>query len=117
MLTALRERKLTAGHARALLPVNDTAALQEVVSQILTDDWSVRATEQWVARWLKRGEQKKAPLAPTKPVFEYATRTLTDALHAPVEIRPRPNGSGSIHIGYADKEDLERLISHLRGNA
>jgi ParB family chromosome partitioning protein len=117
VLVALRERKLTAGHARALLAVNDTAALQEVVSQILTDDWSVRATEQWVARWLKRGEQKKTPTPPSKPVFEYATRTLTDALHAPVEIRPRPNGSGAILIGYADKEDLERLIERLRGNA
>ncbi|MBE3563304.1 MAG: nucleoid occlusion protein [Hydrogenibacillus schlegelii] len=61
---ALRERKITERHARALLPLKDAAAIEGVLARILDEGWTVQRTEAEVARFLggqKQHKQKKKP--------------------------------------------------------
>ena len=116
VLQALREGQISAGHARALLPLSgDESELRRLLSQIIARDLNVRRVEQLVAE-LTRFDPvtTKNTRSQTEKALKYATKLLTKALKTGVEIRPRKRGGGKIVIQYADAEELERLISELR---
>lgn len=116
VLQALREGQISAGHARALLPLSgDESELRRLLSQIIVRDLNVRRVEQLVAE-LTRFDPvtTKNTRSQTEKALKYATKLLTKALKTGVEIRPRKRGGGKIVIQYADAEELERLISELR---
>jgi ParB family chromosome partitioning protein len=112
----LRERRITTGHAKALLAVDDPETLQAILSQVLAKDLSVRATERLVraqVRVTRPGVVKER----RERVLDYATQLLTRALNTQVVIQARKRGGGGkITIEYYSNEDLERLISTLRGS-
>lgn len=112
---AVRDGRLSAGHARALVPVEDVEQLRELVARILAQHLSVRATERLVATATRKdpvvsqGEARRR-----ERTYDYATRLLSEALRTSVQIRPLKKGGGRIVIDYAGAEDLERLITQLR---
>jgi ParB family chromosome partitioning protein len=113
-LDALREGKISAGHARALLPVSDVDELRSMLTRVIVQQLSVRATERMVASLVRVLPLRRSGRAPQERTMDYATQLLEDALHTSVRIRALKKGGGRIVIDYADGEDLERLISHLR---
>lgn len=116
VLQALREGQISAGHARALLPLaGDENELRRLLSQIIVRDLNVRRVEQLVAE-LTRFDPvtTKNTRSQTEKALRYATKLLTKALKTGVEIRPRKRGGGKIVIQYSDAEELERLITELR---
>ena len=113
-LAALREGKISAGHARALLPVGDEDQLRSMLARVIAQQLSVRATERLVASLVRVPSTRRAERAARALTLDYATQLLEDALHTSVVIRPLKKGGGRIVIDYADGEDLERLIGHLR---
>jgi ParB family chromosome partitioning protein len=117
-LAALRQGRISAGHARALLPlVDDTAELGRVMMLIIARGWSVRLTERAVAARLRSPPSRKNRDRQRAQTLDYAVRLLESSLHTSVAIRPRARGGGRIVIDYADGEDLERLITSLRAAA
>lgn len=116
VLRLVQEGRLSAGHARALLPLEDEAAIREIVSQILARDLSVRATEALVkARGKGPARPSPRPQGPD-PSLRYATDLLTRHLNTAVAIQPKARGAGGrIVIDYYTTEDLERLIRSIRG--
>jgi ParB family chromosome partitioning protein len=117
VLQALREGQISAGHARALLPLaGDEAELRRVLSQVIVRDLNVRRVEQMVAELTRFDPiSTKRSRGQTEKALKFATKLLTKALKTGVEIRPRKRGGGKIVIQYSDAEELERLISDLRG--
>jgi ParB family chromosome partitioning protein len=113
-LQALRDGRLTAGHARALLPLADDPALKGLIGKILAQGLSVRNTEQIVKDLTRTRKPRTGDDGENKRTLDYATRLLRDALRTSVAIKPRKKGGGRIVIDYADGEDLERLIHRLR---
>jgi ParB family chromosome partitioning protein len=112
-LQALRDGRITAGHARALLALPDEDTVRRLLARVIAQQLSVRHTERIVA------EHTRQPIARTKDpsakrTLDYAVRLLREALHTSVDIKPRQKGGGRIVIDYADAEDLERLIAKLR---
>jgi ParB family chromosome partitioning protein len=115
VLSVLREGRISAGHARALLPLEHPDLLRQALGKVLAHQLSVRATEQLVGQALKVDPVVQTVERETRErTYAYATRLLSDALHTSVDIKPRKDGSGRIVIDYADAEDLERLIQSLR---
>ncbi|HVH03674.1 MAG TPA: ParB/RepB/Spo0J family partition protein [Amaricoccus sp.] len=112
VLAMLRDGRLTAGHARALVPSPDPAALAR---QVVDRDLSVRQTEA-LAR-------TAAPPAPPRPAPRQAgkdadTRALeadlTAALRLTVSIEHRPGRpSGELRIRYTTLEELDGLCQLL----
>jgi ParB family chromosome partitioning protein len=103
---------LSAGHARALLAVEDAAAQERLAERVVAEGLSVRSVEELVAV----GElgQDRRPVARSPQVAdpeaaELAER-LTDRLDTRVRIEPG-RAKGRIVVEYASKEDLHRIIN------
>lgn len=115
ILNLVREGRLSAGHAKALLPVaDDNEVLRSIVAQVLAKDLSVRATEALV-----RGRRKvKRDAVKSKrhdKALRYVSDILSRSLSTQVDIKPKGRGEGGrILIDYSSAEELERLIEVLR---
>lgn len=115
VLDALRDGRITAGHARALVPLDDVEDVRVVLAKVIAQQLSVRATERMVAQLTRtRRAVRNADKAKAEQALQYATKVLSDSLHASVAIRPRRKGGGRIVIEYADNAELERLIKQMR---
>jgi ParB family chromosome partitioning protein len=102
---------LSAGHARALLSVEDAAAQDELARRIVAEGLSVRAVEEIVAlggRHAQKGRQPgtKAPVAPA--LRDLADR-LSDALETRVKVELGQR-KGKIVVEFATLDDLERIV-------
>jgi ParB family chromosome partitioning protein len=114
-LAALRQGRISAGHARTLLPlVDDTAELLRVMELVVARAWSVRLTERAVAARLRSRPSRGSRDRQRAQRLDYAVKLLETSLHTSVAIKPLARGGGRILIDYADADDLERLIGVLR---
>jgi ParB family chromosome partitioning protein len=106
---------LSAGHARALLGLEDHAAMERLAQRIVAEGLSVRAVEEIVA--LGDGPVAKAPRrrpragAHTSELDDLAAR-LGDRLDTKVAIALGRN-KGRVSIDFASVEDLNRIIGLL----
>jgi ParB family chromosome partitioning protein len=116
VLDALRSGRISAGHARALLPLAEEPTLEQVLQRVVDQGLNVRQTERLASDLAKVPsaepvERKKKDRQP----FDYAVKLLEEALHTSVTIRPTGSGGGRIVVDYSDPEDLERLLELLQG--
>lgn len=112
VLELVAEGKLSGGHARALVGVEDSAALREIVARVLTEDLSVRATEKLVA--LRAAPRTPARKGEPDRALRHLTERLSRRFATAVEIKPKARGKGGrISIDYYSAEDLERILSLL----
>lgn len=107
--TALNERTISAGHARALLAVKDEKQLAAVLAEIIRQQLSVRQTEALVRRLLTK--KPKAHVA-QDGALRNIQETMQKLLSTRVMIRGRAN-KGVIEISYFNQEDLLRILSIL----
>lgn len=114
VLNLVQDGRLSAGHARALIPVEDPDRLRHIVALILARNLSVRATERLVSETVRSPKVAQTE-KPKEKVLDYAARLLTRALGTQVAIRNKGKSGGRIVIAYGDNEELERLIHRLRG--
>ncbi|MFZ5476102.1 MAG: ParB/RepB/Spo0J family partition protein [Myxococcota bacterium] len=111
-LRALREGRISAGHARALLSVEEPEQFAEVLATVIARELSVRATERLVRALKQPKPTKKA--GPDRAVARLGEQ-LTRALGTRVALQPRKGGGGRIVIDWHDGSDLDRLVGMLRG--
>jgi ParB family chromosome partitioning protein len=112
MQTAIREKKISMGHARALLGIDDSEYQLEVFSKILSQDLSVRQVE-GLAK--KSRDQQPPPEAPEeiRSDYEDLREHLSHHFGATVEFKRSNKGSGRIVIPFKSDEDLQRIVSIL----
>jgi ParB family chromosome partitioning protein len=106
---------LSAGHARALLGLDDKELQDELASRIVAEGLSVRATEELVALAASgHGDKKPARRAAaqriTAPGVDELADRLSDAFdtHVRVELGRR---KGKITVEFGSIDDLERIIA------
>lgn len=107
VLTLVSEKKLSAGHARAILPLEEAELIKQFANEIIAKGYSVRQTEKLVKDFLK--PQKAPKSAPEKD--KYVTEvelSLCEALGRKVSVSSKGKG-GSITIEYFDADDLKKL--------
>lgn len=109
---ALHERKITEGHARAILALKDSPEKQqELLKQIIQNEWSVRQAERFVTS-VKEGF-KDAPATKKRMSTETpATQKLSQHIGTSVHIRRTAKG-GKLEISFKSDDELERIMSHL----
>jgi ParB family chromosome partitioning protein len=106
---------LSAGHARALLGVDEADAQEELASRIVAEGLSVRATEE-LASLHAHGHSEKArtrkPAAPriTAPGVEDLADKLSDTLDTRVRVE-LGRRKGKITVEFASVDDLERIVA------
>ena len=111
-LGLVEDGTLSAGHARALLPIRDAALLAEAAQTVLDKHLSVRQTEALAARLAKEPARRAAP-APAVDYVRELERELENALGRKVRLVDGKN-KGRIELEYYGAEDREKLIDNLR---
>jgi ParB family chromosome partitioning protein len=102
---------LSAGHARALLMIEDTAAQDRMAQRIVSEGLSVRATEELVALGETGAEPtpRRTRTKEADPEALSAATRLTDILDTRVSVT-RGRNHGRIVIEFADAEDMDRIL-------
>jgi ParB family transcriptional regulator, chromosome partitioning protein len=117
----VHEKRLSAGHARALLGLTDARRQSALATEAVEQGWSVREIEAAVAG--KRTTQRPAK-RPT--AGQHAPRSVTadvkrveDALRkrlgTDVRVTARRRGRGFVTISYYSNDDLSRLLELILG--
>ncbi len=105
------EGRLTAGHARALIPVEDKKLQAELCRKIIEEGLSVRKTEELAS---KAGKPKKRPVKKRKSADTvHVERELKDLYGTRVTINEKGK-KGNIQLEYYGTEELNRLIELLK---
>lgn len=123
----IHERKLTEGHARALLTVSDETEMVRLAKEAAEQGWSVREIESRA-----RGDVPKsaavadsvepAPVQRTRHQPKMASgevRRVEDALRkrlgTDVRVTSRRRGRGFISVSYYNNDDLARVLELILG--
>ncbi len=101
---------LSAGHARALLGLSDTAIIERLATRIIAEGLSVRVTEQIISKGLNGEKKKKVTRQKERntPELNEIGDEIGDALDTRASIEGGKNG-GKILIEFANIEDLVRI--------
>jgi ParB family chromosome partitioning protein len=100
---------LTAGHARALLGLDDTEAQERLATRIVAEGMSVRAVEEAV----HLGDSGKAPVerksTPRSPAAADLQQRLSDYFETRVKVE-LGRRKGKIVVEFGSLDDLERIV-------
>jgi ParB family chromosome partitioning protein len=117
---AVRHGQISAGHARALLPVEDPARQSMLMQEIIAKGLSVRQVEALIKAeeptqpaTLKTSESTGAKTAHVQQIED----DLKQRLSTKVAIRLKSHDKGQIVIGFDNNDDFERVIAMLRGES
>lgn len=102
---------LSAGHARALLGLDDPAAMEHLAQRIVAEGLSVRATEEAVTLGVAAPKEKKGAVrAGTRtPALDDLSARLGDRLDTRVKVQ-LGRSRGKVTIDFATVEDLNRIL-------
>lgn len=113
----LKENKITTGHARALLGIEDEQTREEIALYIIEKGLSVRETEKLIKR-LKEGDNPKTKKIHPKEKPSYLIdieEKLEESLGTRVLIT-QGKKKGVIEIEYYNNDDLERIMERILQN-
>lgn len=102
---------LSAGHARALLALDDSAAQEALAARVVAEGLSVRATEEATAvgRDERRARSARAP-RPADPQLDELAGRLSDRFDTRVRVE-MGRAKGKIVVEFASVGDLERILT------
>lgn len=116
----VHEKRLSAGHARALLGLPDGERQSALAAEAVEQGWSVREVEAAVAGKRTAGRPTRRPGA--APVARNATadvKRVEDALRkrlgTDVRVTARRRGRGFVTVSYYSNDDLSRLLELILG--
>lgn len=111
---SIRDGKITMGHARALLSLEDESAQILILKETIEKDLSVREIEERIRNYNKPVVQKKAPIKYDIPEeISNFSKSISDKLKANVSVHLNNKGKGNIVISFQSKKELERLLQEL----
>ena len=107
---------LSAGHAKALAGLTDSAAQVELARRIVREGLSVRAVEALLKRPAKTARRPRAQSEARDPNVLAAEERLQSAVGTRVRIVQNRAGSGRLELHFFSAEELERVFDIvLRG--
>ncbi|NLP34174.1 MAG: ParB/RepB/Spo0J family partition protein [Clostridiales bacterium] len=102
---------ITSGHARALLPIEDSEKQYNTACKIFDEKLSVRETEKLVKSILKEKPQSEiASTIEDNLIYRDLEDKIRNIMGTKVSIRKNKNNTGKIEIDYYSIEELERLM-------
>ena len=105
---------ITAGHARALISVENENTQEELAQKIVDENLSVRETEKLVKNLGKTPKKKSSKTnASVEAVYAEVSEKLKQALGTKVDVSTKGDGVGLIQIEFYNNDDLEKIINRL----
>lgn len=112
----LAERRLSTGHARAILALENPEEQIQVAGRITSEGLSVRQVERLVQRMNEPREPKPAEEAALDPNIKAAVQEMERVLGTRVRIVPKSEQRGRIEIEYYSLEELTRIYEAIVGS-
>lgn len=111
---AIRNKKISMGHARALVNIENESVQLAIYNEIIENELSVRQTEE-----LARNENQqmvvkgiiKKTIQPQSFEQKKISQNLSDILKTKVELKQQNNGKGKIVIEFKSNDDLKRILN------
>ena len=106
---ALRDSKITMGHARALLSFNSEAEILSGFKKIISESLSVRDAE-------KMNHKKKLPNEEKVILNRYELRmqnNISFQLKSDVKIKKNTNGKGQLVISFKNQDQLNEILDNF----
>ena len=121
---ALKDKRLSMGHARALLGLEDAEQQVALYHQIVAQDMSVRKVESLVRDYIegrildfrqdgKQPEKKTSSAASQNELFGMMSQRLSEMFSAKVKMVCNEKGQGKITIPFKSDEELQHIIGLL----
>jgi ParB family transcriptional regulator, chromosome partitioning protein len=108
---AVREEKISMGHARAIINIENSAHQLWLLEEIIRRKLSVRDVERLVKTEPLTGTQIAKPQAkPLEEKLQMAKEILAVRLQLPVEISKNNKGKGKIVIPFTSETELDRIV-------
>ena len=108
----IQEGKLSAGHARALVGLDNA---EELASEIIKKDMSVREVEELVAKQKNNTEvatKTKTPKEKSEDICDIE-RELVKTLGLRIKITPNKQGGGKVVLQYSSVAELDMIVETL----
>ncbi len=110
---ALEESKISIGHGKALLSVEDEIALKEIFSVLIKNSLTVRELEKLIKSYKKKRGRKKSTQK-TSLYLKSLEEEIRSFVGKKVKIKPKKRG-GVLEIHYKNDDELMDLIKFFKG--
>ncbi|KAF5065066.1 putative chromosome-partitioning protein ParB [anaerobic digester metagenome] len=111
---AIRDNKISMGHARALINIDDEQTQVAILKNIITKDLSVREVEEIVRNLNKQpASRKEAPARELPREIEAIRENIAGKLDTKVNVTLNQKGKGNIVISFNSQKQLERILAEL----
>jgi len=113
---AIREEKISMGHAKALLSIDDEKKLLKIFKKVVDQQLSVRAIEELVKEANEETEEAaagKKKVDNTSSEYEELRQQLSNFFKAKVTFQRKSTGEGKIIIPFKNDTELEKILSVL----
>lgn len=122
---ALRDDRISMGHARAIINIDNADEQQFLFNEMISKDLSVRQVEALVREASERAKQDQSIIEDEKPKSKTSTKPalnevviefqklLTDKLNSKIKITNDDKGKGNISIPFKSEADLNRILDLL----
>ena len=114
---AIRDNKLSMGHARCLIPVEDVELQNALFLKAISEEWSVRKLEDAVRQSanLDKSEKKinNGQAIDSNDLKNYIS-TFSSFFNSPVSLKVNSDGKGEVKLTFKSKEELLNLIKVLQ---
>ena len=113
VLSAIKAKKLTMGHARAIINIEDPVAQLDIFKEAIKKELSVRQVEE-LAKLYKDKKPSQGAAKTDKASMPLAYRKIQDELSTllatKVQLKLNKNESGDITITFYSDDDLNRIL-------
>ena len=116
--TGMRDGFISMGHGRALITVEDQTIQLDIYEKVLSNELSVRDTENLVRNYNTTQEVKVASKKETETVPNFIKNGISafsEYFGHKIDVKVSKNGKGKITIPFHSEEDFERILKLIKG--
>lgn len=110
---AIRDGKISMGHARALISIEDSEVQLSILRKAISQDLSVRQVEELVRNLHDKPQPTPNEKVELPAFFSESTVELREKYGTHVNIRRNTKGKGQIVISFESDQDFSRILSLL----
>ena len=111
----VKDKKLSPGHARALLAIGNEEAMIELAQRVFDEQLSVRATEKEIKALGKPKKEKKLTPEALNLIYRKLEDQVREKIGAKVNIIPKDEKKGKLEIEYFSQSELEEIVNKITG--
>lgn len=115
VLDLIEENKLTMGHAKVLINIEDNKIVKTIIDKILSENLNVRETEKLVQE-IKNPEKKVKKPKQSPEIKNARNKRLEQIIREKVNVQVKINGDkkGKIELYFNSPEELETILEELQ---